>query len=306
MTRRVCVFGANGYLGRHIVQSLSAESGQYSVRLCDQQPESIDHCDQYFQIEIRDAKSVSNFVQECDLIFYFAGLTGTDRGFVDFRDFVEVNEIGLLNLLSACREHSVKPKIIFPSTRLVYKGKTDVALKEDDEKEFKTIYALNKYAGEQYLRIYAECFGIPYSIFRICVPYGTLLPGRQSYGTLSQFASQAKETGEIVVFGDGYQKRTFIGIVDLVRVLLSAGPSPLTDNGIFNIGGADVLTIQFVAERIALKYGARVKFVPWPEMALKLESGDTVFDSSRLDTLLNVQYNSTLEEWIEKLEIASS
>jgi len=302
VTQRVCVVGANGYLGRHIAQSLSADPALNSLHLCDLQAESIDHHAQYTQVDLRSAKSVGKIVQDSDFIFFFAGLTGTAQGFAAFRDFVEINEIGLLNLLNACRELSHKPKIIFPSTRLVYKGKKDVALKEDDEKEFKTIYALNKYAGEQYLGIYADYFGVKYTVFRICVPYGTLLPGSLSYGTLSHFVSQSK-SGEVVVFGDGLQKRTFVNIGDLVRILLTASFSPLTDNGIFNIGGADILTIRYVAERIASRYNARIKSVPWPEMAAKIESGDTIFDSSKLDTLLVVQYHSTFEKWAANLEV---
>jgi len=303
MTQRVCVMGANGYLGRHIAQSLAQQPDLNSLYLCDHQPESIDHREQYTQVDIRDAKAVDSVVQGCDYVFYFAGLTGTTQGFAAFRDFVEINEIGLLNLLNICRTQSHKPKVIFPSTRLVYKGKKDVALKEDDEKEFKTIYSLNKYVGEQYLRIYADCFGVKYTVFRICVPYGTLLPGSLSYGTLSHFVSQSKDTGEVVVFGDGKQKRTFVHIGDLVHILLTASFSPLTDNGIFNIGGADILTIRYVAERIAYKYGVPIRSAPWPELAAKIESGDTIFDSSKLDSLLNVQYHSSLEKWIENLEI---
>ena len=77
-------------------------------------------------------------------------------------------------------------KIVFPSTRLVYKGK-DEPLLENDTKEFKTIYSINKYACEQYLKMYSDVFDIRYCIFRICVPYGSLLDGVSSYGTAEFF-----------------------------------------------------------------------------------------------------------------------
>ena len=56
------------------------------------------------------------------------------------------------------------------------------------------------------------------------------------------------------------------------------------------------LMICYVAEQIAFKHGAQIKSVPWTELVAKIESGD----------LLHVQYHSTLEKWIEHLEIVRS
>ena len=68
--------------------------------------------------------------------------------------------IGLLNLLDHLKTLEHKPKIIFPSTRLVYKGKIGIDLTESSEKEFKTIYASSKYNGELYLNMYHNLYNI--------------------------------------------------------------------------------------------------------------------------------------------------
>lgn len=306
MIKRVCIFGANGYIGRHLAQNLSSAKRMYSLRLCDVHASSFDQHTPYCQVDVRDSQAVREQINQSDYVFFFAGLTNIGTSFDKFREFVEINEIGLLNVLDACRQQEPRPKVVFPSSRLVYKGKKDVALKEDDEKEINTLYALNKFAGEQYLRIYANCFGIKYVVFRICVPYGSMLQGKQSYGTISHFISQAKQKGEVIVFGDGSQKRTFTHIYDLVQILLEASFSPVTDNDTFNIGGPDSLTIRYVAGKIALKYGARLGFAPWPELAEKIESGDTVFCSAKLDSLLKVRYRYTFEDWLRTEEVWSS
>lgn len=297
---QVAIFGANGYLGRHIALDLS-QSGESTIRLSDQQTFSFDQRDLYCQIDLRDVNAVRDFVEGCEYIFFSAGLTGTSQGFENYREFVEINEVGLLNVLDACQRHGNKPKIIFPSSRLVYKGKQNTPLREDDEKEFKTIYALNKYAGEQYLKMYAHCFGVPYTVFRICVPYGSRLPASESYGTLSHFISQARDKGEVVIFGDGEQKRTLVYIGDLVRILIQAGMNSITDTDVFNVGGADALAIREVAEKIALKFDAHVRFVPWPPLAEKIESGDTIFDATKLSAIFNIEYQHTFDDWLSRL-----
>lgn len=57
-------------------------------------------------------------------------------------------------------------------------------MKEDDEKETKTIYAVNKIACENLLYAYRQNFDIPYTIFRICVPFGNMFSDDYSFGTI--------------------------------------------------------------------------------------------------------------------------
>lgn len=90
------------------------------------------------------------------------------------------------------KESGSTARIVFPSTRLVYKGQQNVLLKEDAEKAPNTIYALNKLACEYMLAMYQKAFGIHYTIFRICVPYGSLIKSGTSYGTLGFFAKGQK------------------------------------------------------------------------------------------------------------------
>ena len=47
------------------------------------------------------------------------------------------------------------------------------------------------------------------------------------------------------------------------------------------------------------KYGVGVDYVPWPDVALKIESGDTVFDSSKLDSLIGSYTNSRFTDWVK-------
>jgi len=204
-------------------------------------------------------------------------------------------------LLNACHTQPDKPKVIFPSTRLVYRGVKDAALSEDAEKEFKTIYAMNKFSCEQYLQIYANCFDVRYTVLRICVPYGSSFSGTQSYGTLSLFVSQALEQSVVTIFGQGDQKRTLTHIEDLMRVMLIAGLSSATDNDVFNVGGADVLSVNEIAQSVAEAFGVPVMRRPWPKLAQQIESGDTIFDSTKLDTLLSIQYRHTFRSWLAEI-----
>jgi UDP-glucose 4-epimerase len=293
----IAVFGCNGYLGQHIVHYLLHEKGDavtgFDLHDTYQGTDSIE----YNKMDITDAAQVKTFEEGFDTIYYFTGLTGTDISFERYELFVHVNEMGLLHLLQHLRSFTKKPKIIFPSTRLVYKGVEGKPLAEDDEKEFKTIYASSKYNGEQYLAMYRNLFGLDYTVFRVCVPYANLVAKALSYGTIGFFLDKAKKGESISLFGDGGLQRTFTHVWDICRQVVEVGSGPESNGNTYNVDG-ETFSLKEAATIIADKYGVAVQFTAWPEKALKLESGDTIFDGSRIRALFPQTITHSLSGWI--------
>lgn len=279
--KKIGVIGANGYIGKHIVS--------YLQRYYDVNVDSYDivaECDfpNYHKVNLTDKESIKGLNLDLDYIFMFAGLTGTYNGFNEYQKFISINELGLLNLLDAIKNSEYRPKVIFPSTRLVYKG-IDKSLKEDDLKECKTIYAANKLACEGYLQAYHDSFDIPYTIFRICLPYGNLLSTDYSFGTVGFFIKQAKAGKDITLYGGGNIKRTFTHMEDLCYQIIEGSFHHESNGQTYNVGG-ETLSLHDAAEIIAAKYGAKVTEIPWPERDLRIESSHTYFDDTKIRSLL--------------------
>ncbi len=292
------VFGANGYLGRHLVHFLQ---NLHQVTPLGKSHQSIDDYENYKSVDIADFNQVSKIDFDVDYIFVFAGLTGTNVGFDKYDDFIKSNEIGLLNILKHHVNTKSKARIIFPSTRLIYKGIENTFLKEEDEKEALTIYAQNKLSCENYLKMYANNFGVDYTIFRICVPYGNLLSKDYSYGTIGFFLNKASKNENITLFGKGEVKRTFTHVEDICSSVIKTLNFKASINTIFNIGSNDNLSLLEAAKLFSDKYQVNIDFVDWPKEALKIESGDTLFDDKKIITLTNYQYQHSLNEWIKTL-----
>jgi len=279
--KKIGVIGANGYIGKHIVS--------YLQRYYDVNVDSYDivaECDlpNYHKVNLTDKESIKGLNLDLDYIFMFAGLTGTYNGFNEYQKFISINELGLLNLLDAIKNSEYRPKVIFPSTRLVYKG-IDKSLKEDDLKECKTIYAANKLACEGYLQAYHDSFDIPYTIFRICLPYGNLLSTDYSFGTVGFFIKQAKAGKDITLYGGGNIKRTFTHMEDLCYQIIEGSFHHESNGQTYNVGG-ETLSLHDAAEIIAAKYGTKVTEIPWPERDLRIESSHTYFDDTKIRSLL--------------------
>lgn len=278
--KKIAVIGGKGYIGKHLafyLKGMEYDVMTYDVVLGEEE--------NYMCVDMTNSESVSKIDLNVDYIYMFAGLTGTYAGFDAYEKYVSINEIALLNMLDAIRKSSYRPKVIFPSTRLVYKG-YDKALKEEDEKETKTIYAANKLACEGYLQAYHDSFDIPYTVFRICIPYGNLLSSDYSFGTVGFFIKQAKSGKDITLYGGGTIKRTFTHMEDLCRQVVEGAFHSDSNGEIYNVGG-ETLSLHDAAEIIANKYGVKVTTVPWPERDLRIESDHTYFDDTKIQTLLH-------------------
>lgn len=295
--KKIAVLGADGYIARNLIYVLKRDYPDFELHLYGRNKTFIDGEGNYTSIDMMDKESVKNVDFSCDVIFMFVGKTGSANGFEEYDSFIDINERTLLNLLAEYHRQGSKARIVYPSTRLVYKGKED-AQKENAEKEFKTVYAINKYACEQYLEQFHRVYNVQYTTLRVCIPYGTLITGASSYGTTEFMLSKATKGENISLYGDGSARRTLTYIEDLCSTMIVAAFSKRCANDVFNIGGEDY-SLKEMAELIAKKYGVGVNFVPWPDVALKIESGNTVFNSEKLDEAIGSFIKTKFIDWIE-------
>lgn len=286
---RYIVIGSNGYIGSHLSRHIAASGHELSCYDIQNVHEK-----NYSPINLLDKEQLAAVNFDVDAVFLMAGLTGTYAGFDKYTDYIDINEKALCNLLDAIRKSSYRPRVVFPSSRLVYKG-SETALKEEDPKEAKTIYAVNKIACEHILQAYSNSFCIPYTVLRICVPYGNIETIGYSFGTIGFFMKMAATGNDITLYGGGMQKRTFTSVSDICEIMLRCSWLGKAINQIYNIGG-EVLSLHQAACLIAGKYHVSVKATDWPQRDLLIESGSTFFDDSRLqETLSGYRYNPLSE-----------
>lgn len=297
---KISVIGANSYIARNLIFLLKRRFGD-SVKLFlyDYQEQHADLHGIYTKINIFDSEDVKKINLDCDVIFFFVGKTGNADTFDIYSQFIDINEKALLNVLFEYVNQNSNAKIVFPSTRLIYKGQKGHLLSENDEKEFKTVYSLNKFSCEQYLAQFNVSYGVHYIILRISLPYGTLVEGASSYGTADFMISKASTGHNIILYGDGKQRRTITFIEDLCNIMIDSGISTDCVDDVFNVGGEDYSLFE-MATLIANKFGVEIECVDWPRLALIKESGDTVFSDAKLSSVIDLSYNTTFEEWIKR------
>ncbi len=282
------IFGSKGYLGSNLYKFLNDDG-------------NIIYTPDYNsgeRLDLTQDKNLKEINWDVDAVFILAGKTGTQFSFDDYYNFLISNELILLNILNEIKDSKYRPRIVFPSTRLVYKG-SDSLLKENSSKETRTVYAVNKLACENYLKAYSIRYEIPYTIMRICIPYGNMLSSDYSFGTIGNFISKASKD-KITLYGNGDIKRTFTHINDLCKILKIVSISQKTINNIFNMPGEE-FTLKQVAVLIANKFSSNIEFIDWPMNDFLIESGNTVFETSYLTSLIDIDIEYNFLDWVKEI-----
>ena len=294
---KIAIFGANGYIGRHLSRHFLSLG--VPVDAFDVQEEPRVESAAYSRCDICDAGFWERFEPRgYSAIFFLAGLSGVERSFREAEVFLKVNIGGFASLLRRLEDMGeAAPRIVFPSSRLVYDGGSTVD--ESSLRRSRSVYAASKVACEELLSAYHDRFGLPYVVLRICVPFGDLSDSGYSYGTIGFFMSKVREGKPITVYGDGSCRKTYTSIDDIcdiaVRCIDASVPS-----GVYNVGGHEY-TLREVAEMICARTGATWVSVPFPEEARRVEMGNIAMDSGRLDAAIGKTEYRRLSDSIDSI-----
>jgi len=189
-----------------------------------------------------------------DAVFHLAAQVAVTTSIDNPRDDFEVNALGTLNVLEACRNHDPSPRVIFTSTNKVYGGLEHLevvdagdrykipslpdGLPEDQGLDFHSPYGCSKGAADQYVRDYSRIYGIPSMVFRMSCIYGPHQFGNEDQGWVMHFVASCLKENPITIFGDGKQVRDILFVEDLIRALIRGRDvAPRYPGNIFNIGG---------------------------------------------------------------------
>src|SRR5207237_6263344 len=111
------------------------------------------------------------------------------------------------------------------------------------------VNGINKTAGEWYHLLYGQIYGIPVCVLRLTNTYGPRMRVRDARQTfLGYWLRQILLGEELLVFGDGAQRRDFNYVDDAVRALLLAALRDAAVGQIYNLGDSHVLSLLELAE----------------------------------------------------------
>jgi UDP-glucose 4-epimerase len=249
------VTGCAGFIGSHLCDELLAKGHEVigiddlSGGFVENVPKNV----RYWPWSITDPDKIGAvfIAEEPEYVFHLAAYAAEGLSHYIRRYNYENNLIGSINLINAAVNHGVK-HFVFTSSMAVY-GSQQVPYTEDMRPEPEDPYGVAKAAVERELAIAHKMFGLEYTIFRPHNVYGE----RQNIGdryrnVIGIFMNQIMRGEPMTIFGDGEQVRAFSYISDIAPVIARAIEEPAAKSRIFNIGGELPVSINHLAEMVAI------------------------------------------------------
>ncbi len=260
--KKVIVLGGGGFIGGHLGKRLKND-GCY-VRICDiKNHEYFDHseiCHEFILADLRESKSVEIVIGEGfeEVYQLAADMGGAGYIFTGENDSNVMHNSALINLNVAeeCVRKKIK-KIFYSSSACIYPEFNQIDPDNPNCKESSAYpanpdseYGWEKLFSERLYLAFNRNYGLNIRIARfhnIFGPQGTWKDGKEKApAAMLRKAAEADNTGEIEVWGDGMQTRSFLYIDECVEAVQRFMEVNFT--GPVNIGSEEMVTINELAQ----------------------------------------------------------
>jgi UDP-glucose 4-epimerase len=247
--KRALVTGGAGFIGSHLVDALVENGCRVTVldNLSTGHRGNIDHLGDRIEFvhgDIRDAGVLDRVIQGCDVVFHHAAVVSVTRSVEDPPHSCEVNDLGTVRVLDACRRADVR-RVVMASSSAVYGDDPRLPKTEEMAPMPLSPYAVQKLTGE----FYASVFGQLYGLETVCLRYFNVFGPRQDpsspySGVISIFMTKAAAGQAPTIYGDGGQTRDFVYVEDVVRANLLAAGRTEAAGRVFNVGRGESIRIR--------------------------------------------------------------
>ena len=291
--RRALITGGLGFIGSNLAREL-VELGAEVVLVDSLVPEyggllyNVAGLEDRLKInvsDVRDEHSLRFLVRDQDYLFNLAGQTSHLDSMLDPYTDLEINCRSQLSILEACRHENPHVKIVFASTRQIYGRPQRLPVDESHPIVPVDVNGINKTAGEWFHLLYGDVYGLRATALRLTNTYGPRMRVRDARQTfLGVWLRLALQRGEVLVYGDGSQRRDLTYVDDAVAAFLLAAAREETNGRVYNLGGEGHLSLLELAALVtATAGGGTVKTVPFPEDRKSIDIGDFYADYSAIE-----------------------
>ena len=269
MADRYLITGGAGFIGSHLVRHVLGAGG--NVRVVDnlstgfaKRLSQIRDSVQLVTADLADNSVAAEVVKDVDYVLHQAAVPSVQRSVVDPVGTNRSNVTATLNLLENSRKAGVR-RFVYAASSSAY-GDTEVLPKSEDMPANPlSPYALQKWVGERYCKLYHELYGLETVSLRYFNVFG---PGQDPYSEYSavvpKFTTKLLAKEPITVYGDGEQSRDFTYIDNVIQANLLALRAPNAPGEVCNIGCGQSVTLNQLIQILEelLKVRAQVTYAP--------------------------------------------
>ena len=297
MGKRILITGGAGFIGSHLA-ARSLSLGNEVVVADDLSTGDEGNVPAGAELVEMDISGGDEYRKlrpfDFDAVFHLAAQSSGEISNENPVRDLEVNTLGTLLLLSACRKGGVR-RFLYSSSMAVYGNLDHPRATETDLPRPVSFYGVSKLASEHYIRHFAH-EGLEPTIFRLFSVYG---PGQNlanlKQGMVSIFLAYLLEGKPVHVKGSGDRFRDFIYIDDVLDAWMGALERPVTIGKTYNLGTGRSTTVSRLVEEEIRACGQDPASYP------VLFQGSTPYDQFGLSA--DISLVSAETGWVPRVEL---
>ena len=198
MSKNVLVTGGSGFIGSHVVDALIKR--KYNVTIFDlNAPRRKDV--KFVKGSLLNRDLIKFALKKIDYVFHLAAVSDINKVKNIPVKTVETNILGTTFMLEASRNLNVN-RFIFAGSVYSYSGSAG------------NLYTTSKTASELIIKNYQLLFRRRFTILRYATAFG---PRNRSVDAISIFVKKALKNQDLIIHGDGQQKRNYVYVEDLAE-----------------------------------------------------------------------------------------
>lgn len=281
------VFGANGFIGRHLVRRLVA-TGARTIAFGREFPadfhDAVGEHVETRRIDINDELETHVTLQGVTHVVQLINTSNPAMGNQRVISDLKFNVVPQVSFIESCIMAGVKNFVFVSSGGTVYGIPQRKPIPESHLTKPLNSYGMGKLIVEHYLGMLSRGTDLGYTILRVSNPFG---PGQTSFkgqGLIPAVLGRCAAGVPVTIIGDGRAERDYIYIEDVIDALLAAlERNPLQD--VVNIGSGQGRTVLEIVDTIEQVLGRPVDRV-FTE-ARSTDTPSNVLDVSKAKALLD-------------------
>src|SRR4030043_2124633 len=248
--------------------------------------------------DICDLTACQRAMEGIEYVFHQAAIPSVQRSVEDPLTSHTVNTGGTLNLLIAARDSGVR-RVIYAASSSAYGDTPTLPKKEEMVPTPLSPYALQKFIGEQYCRLFFQLYGLETISLRYFNIFGPKQDPNSIYSAvIPRFIDALVSDRPPVIFGDGEQSRDFTYVDNVVHANLLAMDAERTHGEVVNVACGRRVSLNQLLKVLQDIIGSHIS--PLYEEPRKGEPRHSLADIQRGKTILNYDPRIRTEEGLRK------